>query len=89
MSAVSRETQPAHDFSGLTRAQKELLTFQGWEPGPKSRRQPLPQTVAKLIQRGLIVARKVDIMGVTIKAYDVPIHVHAAWCAHCSARRRG
>lgn len=75
------------DFSGLTPAQQELLTFQGWEPGTRMR-QPRPQTVRKLLERGLVVERPMQFMGVAIKAYDVPIPIHMAWCAWCSEQER-
>lgn len=75
-----------YDFSGLTTAQQELLTFQGWEPGSKLLPKPRPQTVRKLLERGLVVERPVQFMGITIKAYDVPLETHMAWCAWCSER---
>lgn len=82
MAAVPRETHPAtaYDFSGLTLTQQWLLTYQGWEPGSKLMKQPRPQSVRKLIERGLVVERPVIFMGIRIKAYDVPLPVHMAWC---------
>jgi hypothetical protein len=44
----------------------------------------------KLIERGLVVERKMDLatlpgaIPVTITEYEVPLPVHAAWCAWCS-----
>lgn len=72
-----------YDFSGLTEAQQRLLTFQGWEPGC-GQKQPTPRTVKKLIDRKLVVPHDMPFMGITVKAYDVPINVHAAWCEHCA-----
>lgn len=68
------------DFSGLTTAQADLLTRQGWEPGRG--RQPRPQVVAKLVHRGLLVERPVRILAAVVTAYDAPVEVLAAWQAH-------
>ena len=70
------------DFTNLTPAQKALLTLQGWAPG--GGKQPRPNTVTKLVARGLVVVRTVRVAGVDIAAYDVPTAVHAAWCEHCA-----
>jgi len=76
-------TTQAYDFAGLTTTQKSVLTFQGWEPGCH-RKQPRPNTMTKLLERGLVVARTVRVAGIDIAAYDVPIPVHIAWCEHCA-----
>lgn len=86
---VSRETSCAPDFTGLTAAQQRVLTFQGWRPGPGSQAQPRPQTMAKLLQRGLAAEREVMFLGVRIKAYDVPLPVHMAWCRRCAELQVG
>lgn len=75
----------AYDFSRLTVAQQELLTYQGWHVGcgmPEV--QPRPATVRKLIQRGLVIEREVQYGSMTVKEYEVPLDVHAAWCAYCA-----
>jgi hypothetical protein len=77
----------AHYFSDLTPAQQELLSFQGWAPGC-GRKAPRPDTARKLVARGLVVPRDVKVLHATVKAYDVPLDVHIAWCAHC-ARKAG
>jgi hypothetical protein len=71
------------DFTGLTEDQQALLTFQGWEPGGVLP-QPTPQTVRKLIDRGLVVPYTVEHAGLDVRAYAVPIDVHMAWCAWCA-----
>lgn len=68
-----------YDFSGLTPAQADILTRKGWEP--RSGKQPNPLAMRKLIERGLVVARPVQVLRTTVTAYDVPAAVHAAWCA--------
>ena len=48
-----------YDFTKLTHAQQEVLTFAGWQIGrdlPFA--QPGKSTVKKLIERGLVVAPK-------------------------------
>lgn len=76
----------AYDFTGLTPPQQRLLTFQGWEPGSRCGPQPRPSTAAVLVRRGLAVEREVTFIGVRIKAYDVPISVHIAWCNYCAEK---
>lgn len=71
------------DFTGLTEDQQALLTFQGWEPGGVLP-QPAPQTVRKLIDRGLVATYVVNHGGLQVRAYAVPIDVHMAWCAWCA-----
>jgi hypothetical protein len=73
------------DFSRLTIKQKELLSFQGWgiHSLPEIP-QPLPRTVKKLIERGLVVEHKICWRGMTVIEYEVPISVHIAWCAKCA-----
>lgn len=80
------------DFKGLTHAhaQKELLSFQGWHIDC-GRVQPGPRTVAKLIERRLLVRRDVSQhvfggLSMTVAEYDVPIAVHIAWCDWCTRR---
>lgn len=75
----------AYDFRGLTVAQEWLLTYCGWSHYDSPRR-PMPKrtTVEPLITRGLMSERK-SVTGDTL-AYEVPISVHAAWCAHCAAK---
>lgn len=72
-----------YDFSGLTTAQKWLLTNQGWEFGPNSGTGPRRKTVEPLIARGLVIEHKAEFGRPT--AYEVPISVHIAWCERCSA----
>lgn len=80
-----------YDFTRLTQAQQALLTFAGWEPGC-GRLQPAVSTTRKLIERGLLVRRtRTDYYaGATFQVpiYDVPLDVHAAWCAHCARYHR-
>ena len=80
-----------YDFTKLTHAQQEVLTFAGWQMNrdlPFA--QPGKSTVKKLIERGLVVAHEVNVhragIGVTVTEYEVPFDVHAAWCAYCSKR---
>ena len=73
-----------YDFSGLTAAQADILTRKGWEP--RSGKQPNPLAMRKLIDRGLVVARPVQVLRATVTAYDVPAAVHVAWRAWCSER---
>jgi len=85
--SAARGTVPAmtpatYDFTDLTEDQQALLTFQGWVPGGVLP-QPSPRTVQKLIDRGLVVAYAVEHSGLTVRAYDVPVAVHMAWCAWC------
>lgn len=76
----------SYDFSGLTPAQQRVLTFQGWSMGQG--KQPSKATVRKLVDRGLLVARERKFMATTVTEYDVPIPVHAAWCAWCSQQEQ-
>lgn len=74
-----------YDFSRLTPAQQELLTYQGWRVGcgiPAV--QPRPATVRKLIERGLVIEHETQYGPLTFKEYEVPLNVHIAWCAHCA-----
>lgn len=73
-----------YDFTGLTNKQKELLTFQGWtlQDGPGV--QPSPRQVERLLKRGLIRRQIRADNAFSWAEYIVPIHVHAAWCAHCA-----
>lgn len=82
-----------YDFSGLAPRQQELLTFQGWQAGSKFPAvQPGPATVKKLIARGLVVEHLVEQMfgpfPMTVREYEVPLLVHAAWCEHCAGKGR-
>lgn len=75
-----------YDFARLTQAQQSLLSFQGWTASEASHRpQPQPRTVAKLIERGLVIQHEVDYGRMIVMEYEVPIPVHIAWCAQCSA----
>lgn len=74
---------PNYDFTGLTAPQRGVLAMQGWQPG--AGQQPRPRTVAKLVERGLVVERDIVFCGVAMKAYEVPLDVHAAFCEWCSA----
>lgn len=81
-----------YDFSGLTFRQAELLSAGGWRAGC-GRQQPLPRTVAKLLERGLLVAhkrndRRFGPFSVVVPEYDVPEQVQAAWCKQCTGERR-
>ena len=78
-----------YDFTGLTQAQEWLICLQGWRVGSKYPDgspwpQPNKRTVKKLIDRGLIVERKVDVPVrggfVMVTEYDVPLAVHLAYC---------
>jgi hypothetical protein len=73
-----------YDFSGLTLTQQWLLTNQGWERGYKSGHGPRRPTVDPLISRGLVFEHKND-EGRT-EAFEVPLAVHIAWCAHCAEK---
>ena len=76
----------SYDFSGLTPSQQALLTFCGWDihcNRPKPRR----STVQPLIARGLVVLHPLRAGGTDPARYEVPIPVHAAWCAHCADTR--
>ena len=82
-------TDHGYDFSRLTAAQQNLLTFQGWQigshyPGGSMRPQPGPRTVRKLIERGLVIPHEVQKGGLTVIEYEIPILVHMAWCEECS-----
>lgn len=81
-----------YDFSRLTGAQQNLLTFQGWQAGSKYPDgslwpQPQKRTVKKLIERGLVIPheRQYSVCGftITVTEYEVPIAVHMAWCMQC------
>lgn len=78
-----------YDFTGLTHAQQEVLTFAGWHMGC-GRVQPRTKTVQKLLDRGLVVRRLVSddqgVLAFDVAEYDVPMEVHAAWCAHCASK---
>lgn len=83
---VSRETDPAtFDFRGLTPGQAGILAADGWQPGKVVIRQPMPQVVQKLIDRGLVTVREVKVGLAMVRAYDVPPAVAAAWRAHIKA----
>lgn len=78
-----------YNFSGLTVAQKTMLTFGGWHVGSKFLPQPQARTVKKLIDRGLLIERRVQQrfavgFNLTLSEYDVPIAVHMAWCERCA-----
>lgn len=72
-----------YDFTGLTKAQQMLLSFQGWcVQDAQVRQQPSKRTVAKLIERGLVIPHKRG-SGFYVMEYEVPIAVHIAWCERC------
>ena len=73
-----------YDLSGLTFKQKLLLTLQGWHVGSEMLPQPKPETVKKLIERGLVIPKERLHNGVKVIEYEVPLDVHAAWCEVCS-----
>ncbi|WP_067753050.1 hypothetical protein [Orrella dioscoreae] len=83
----------ALDFSNLTPAQECLICLQGWRIGSKYPDgsiwpQPSKRTVKKLIERGLVVLREVTSalgngMRMTVTEYEVPLHVHMAYCFQC------
>lgn len=77
---------PNYDFSGLTKAQQWLLTNQGWERGYMSGTGPRRTTVDPLIERGLVIEHKSE-SGRT-EAFEVPLSVHVAWCAHCASAHK-
>ena len=77
-------------------ADQWLLTFQGWDTS-STFAQPSKRTVAKLIERGLVIPHErqvpagVGALTMTVIEYEVPLVVHLAWCLMCSrprARRR-
>lgn len=80
----------SYDFSKLTGRQQELLTFGGWMPG-SGMTQPGPRTVAKLLERGLLVEHEqrntTGQFSFTVKTYSVPTPVHIAWCEYCAKDR--
>lgn len=80
---------PDFDFRGLTRRQKELLTAGGWRIDMRTV-QPQRATVQKLLDRGLVVERRVTDRrrhpAVLVSEYDVPLDVVQAWADHCAGR---
>lgn len=82
---------PDFDFRGLTRRQKELLTVGGWRIDMRTV-QPQRATVQKLIQRGLLVERRVTDghgwLTILVSEYDVPLDVFQAWADHCAGREQ-
>ena len=78
-----------YDFSGLTKTQKMLLTQRGWDlesAGIQS--PPSKRTVAKLIERGLVVESVRAYGRFEIREYAVPIAVYEAWSASKSMRKK-
>jgi hypothetical protein len=80
-----------YDFSGLTEEQEWLLVFQGWRIGDKyPSHQPSKKTVKKLIERGLVIEHEVKQMTsigpMTVLEYEVPLHVHMAYCMSCDGK---
>lgn len=77
-----------YDFTGLTRVQQNLLTFDGWQIGSKLLPQPSPKSVSRLIERGLVTSIRVrdpsPLGNMFVTEYYVPTDVHMAWCEHCS-----
>jgi hypothetical protein len=80
------------DFSDLTESQQWLLTFQGWDTS-STFAQPSKRTVAKLIERGLVIPHErqapagVGALTMTVVEYEVPLVVHLAWCLECARPR--
>ena len=76
-----------YDFTGLTRKQQQLMTFQGWtlQDGPGV--QPSPRQVEKLLKRGLIVAQARADNACSWMEYIVPVHIHMLWCDYCSHQK--
>lgn len=72
-----------YDFTGLTHAQKWLITMQGWDEQSATGPKPQKRTVEPLIARGLIFFKPRHIGGSVPMAYIVPIDVHMAWCEYC------
>lgn len=72
------------NFSGLTQAQKRLLTFQGWTTDEIGvRQQPSEATMRALENRGLATVVPVKWRNMTVLECRIPISVHMAWCSHC------
>lgn len=65
------------DFSDLTPRQQHVLDAGGWRLGQG--KQPLKQTVQKLLDRGLVVAEPKRLMAAIVNEYSVPADVSAAW----------
>lgn len=77
-------TEPAYDFAALPPKQLEALgnISIGLDEGVN------PRTAAALVRRGLIEEREQVLPGripVTVKRYEMPIHVHIRWCEWCAA----
>lgn len=70
-----------YDFSGLTRAQQWILTYQGYVEGSTLLPRPQRRTVQPLIERGLLEQKVHPEFGTY---WEVPIAVHRAWCEHCA-----
>lgn len=74
----------AYDFSALTPRQQRLLAAGGWRLGRG--KQPLKCTVAKLLERGLIVAEPRNVISTKVDEYSVPAEVSAAWRAYTATQ---
>lgn len=81
-------TANTYGFSGLTKAQRELLTFNGWQGCQFPPTQPQARTVRRLLDRGLLIEHKRPVSSpfgtMVVSEYEVPLRVHVAWCAHCA-----
>ncbi len=77
------------DFSDLSTAQKNLLTFDGWQPGSAFTKQPTAKTAKKMVDRGLLIEIKRSHNGLSWIEYAVPVAVHMEWCDHCSRQHFG
>lgn len=82
-----------YDFSDLSPAQEWLIVTQGWTYG-SSFPQPSPRTAKKLIERGLVIPHEYKLprtrscpLEVTVTEYEVPLHVHFAFCMRGSDQR--
>lgn len=71
------------DFSNLTPSQASLLSFMGWHTRCGRAGPPDKRTVAKLIERGLVVEHVLRNGPFTLREYEVPVDVHMAWCTYC------
>jgi hypothetical protein len=73
----------AYDFGALTESQRHVLGCLAMHLDGGHHR----ATLRSLERLGLITARKEQLGGrlpVAITRYDVPPHVHIAWCYWCS-----
>ena len=76
-----------YDFTGLTRAQENMLTNQGWDKRDSFRR-PNVSTVNTLMDRGLLLMFPIAPGSTYPQCYIVPIPVHIAWWEYCASRAK-